>query len=137
MAKLVAYAQCMRSHGVSGFPDPTPNPNGTGGGFNISGQLSSSPQFKSANQACQPLLPGGSSTPQPSAQQMAEEVKLAACMRSHGFSSFPDPNSQGAFNFSGIDTNSPQFQSALRACESSSGFSGPIPVQGGSSGNGS
>ena len=35
-AQFVAYAQCMRSHGVSDFPDPTTPPGG-GVAFSIHG----------------------------------------------------------------------------------------------------
>jgi hypothetical protein len=139
MGQFLAYAQCMRSHGISDFPDPST----AGGGiaFDLHGGPGSDlnrndPRYEAANQACQSLLPGGLGTPQRSKQQIAEEVKLAACMRSHGFPSFPDPNSQGAFDFSGIDRNSTQFQSAMQTCESVAGFSGPLPVgEGPSSGN--
>jgi hypothetical protein len=37
-------------------------------------------------------------------------------MRSHGVPGFPDPASQGTFIPTGIDPNSPQFQSAMRTC---------------------
>ena len=43
-ANAFKYAQCMRAHGVSKFPDP-------------SGQGKNSPQFQSAWQACQSNLP--------------------------------------------------------------------------------
>jgi hypothetical protein len=51
------FAECMRAHGVSNFPDP---PAGSGGGpvkLNINPQ---SPQFQSAQRACQKLLGTGS-----------------------------------------------------------------------------
>jgi hypothetical protein len=131
MAKALAYSRCMRSHGISDFPDPS----GSGGGFsfNLHGGPNSdlhhnNPQYQAANQACQRLLPGGSTTPHQSPQKIAEEARLATCMRSHGFPSFPDPNSQGAFDLSGIDRTLPAFQSALQTCETASGFSGPLPV---------
>jgi hypothetical protein len=51
--QLVKYSQCMRAHGVPNFPDPT---SGNGGmGFNLSGVNLHSPQYQSANQACQSL----------------------------------------------------------------------------------
>jgi hypothetical protein len=136
MAGLLAYAKCMRSHGISDFPDPS------GGGISLHGGPGSdlnrsNPRFEAAHQACQSLLPGGSGTPTQSPQKIAEEEKLAACMRGHGFPSFPDPNSQGAFNFNGIDRSSAQFQSAFSTCESEAGFSGPLPVESSPGGNGS
>jgi len=47
----------------------------------------------------------------------SQELKFASCMRSHGEPSFPDPSSNGVFSLNGIDSNSPQYQSAQRACE--------------------
>ncbi|HEY5431180.1 MAG TPA: hypothetical protein VIK04_18835 [Solirubrobacteraceae bacterium] len=86
----LSFARCMRSHGVSTFPDPTPN----GGGFNLSapGINPSSPAFKAAQTACKQLMPVKhvQSEP-PSAQAYARLVHWAKCMREHGISSLPDP----------------------------------------------
>lgn len=131
-AQALAYARCMRSHGISDFPDP--DGSGGGVGFTLHGGPNSdlnhnNPRYQAADQACRSLLPGGGTAPHQSPQEIAKEARLASCMRSHGFPSFPDPNSQGAFNLSGIDRNAPAFQSALKTCEAASGLSGPIPVQ--------
>lgn len=51
------FAQCMQSHGVPKFPEPSAN-----GAMRITsgnGVDPQSPQFKSAMQACRKLLPGG------------------------------------------------------------------------------
>jgi hypothetical protein len=55
-AHLVKYSQCMRSHGVASFPDPT---KGSGGGVSLSigggpnsGLDPNSPVFQHAQQAC-------------------------------------------------------------------------------------
>jgi hypothetical protein len=86
----LSFARCMRSHGVSSFPDPTPN----GGGSNVSapGINSSSPAFKAAQTACQDLLPVKhvQSEP-PSAQAYARLLHWAKCMREHGISGLLDP----------------------------------------------
>jgi subtilase family serine protease len=53
----LAYAQCMRAHGLQNFPNPSPSP-----GFSFSGQPGgngSGPAVR-ANDACKYLLPGGS-----------------------------------------------------------------------------
>ncbi|MBV9382841.1 MAG: hypothetical protein JO242_19535 [Streptosporangiaceae bacterium] len=58
-AAALKYSSCMRSHGVPNFPDPQPN-----GGFMIganNGIDPNSPQFQSAQQACQKYLPGAAS----------------------------------------------------------------------------
>jgi hypothetical protein len=47
-------------------------------------------------------------------------AKFSSCMRKHGVSSFPDPNAQGVITFgssTGIDPNSPTFQSAQTTCQ--------------------
>jgi hypothetical protein len=47
-------------------------------------------------------------------------AKFSACMRKHGVTNFPDPNSQGVIQFGsglGIDPSSPTFQSARDACQ--------------------
>jgi hypothetical protein len=82
------FARCMRSHGESTFPDPTPN----GGGFNVNGINPSSPAFKAAQTACKQLLPvkRPDSGP-PSAQAHTRLLHWAECMRAHGISGLPDP----------------------------------------------
>jgi hypothetical protein len=51
----LAYAQCMRTHGVPGFPDPNPS-----AGISISGQPHGTSPAARANEACEHLLPAGS-----------------------------------------------------------------------------
>ena len=53
----LAYAQCMRAHGLPSFPGPNPSE-----GFNFSGQLNGNPNSPAAraNDACKHLLPRGS-----------------------------------------------------------------------------
>lgn len=47
-------------------------------------------------------------------------AKFSTCMRKHGVTNFPDPNSQGIIQFGsgiGIDPNSPAFTSAMGICQ--------------------
>jgi hypothetical protein len=49
----------------------------------------------------------------------AAGAKFSACMRKHGVTNFPDPNSQGVISIhsgTGIDPQSPAFQSARGIC---------------------
>jgi hypothetical protein len=115
----VAFAQCVRSHGVPDFPDPQ------NGHFLISGSDQSNPNFQSATQACEHLLPGGSLSGGSGANgagggsNSSAELAFAHCMQTHGVPSFPDPSSGGALQVpQGVDSNSPQFQSAFQACSS-------------------
>jgi hypothetical protein len=132
----LAYARCMRSHGVPSFPDPDSNgnfdlrSNQQGGGSAVSGPDSVSPQETAANQVCNHLLNVG---PQLNAAQtqhtLSQLVKYAQCMRAHGVPNFPDPHTTSGgigvpsgFTFdlsgSGIDGKSPQYRAAARACQS-------------------
>jgi hypothetical protein len=82
---ILSFARCMRSHGVSNFPDDL--------NFqNVPGINSSSPAFKAAQTACQHLLPVKAPPPAaPSAQTHAKLVRLSNCLRTHGYPSIPDP----------------------------------------------
>jgi subtilase family serine protease len=51
----LAYAQCMQTHGVPDFPDPNPSAD-----INISGQPHGNSPAARANDACEHLLPAGS-----------------------------------------------------------------------------
>jgi hypothetical protein len=122
-AQALAYSKCMRSHGVHDFPDPTIHGNSIG--LSLHGSSGSnlnpgSPVFKAASQACKSLAPPGLSGPQQqTAQELATDVKFADCMRSHGYPGFPDPDGRGVFNVPGsINTNSGQFASAQKTCQS-------------------
>jgi hypothetical protein len=83
-------AQCMRTHGVPNFPDPSP-----GGGLQISwasGINPASPAFLSAQEACRRYAPPGAHGPGPmSAPERRHAVAFAECMRAHGEPDFPDP----------------------------------------------
>jgi hypothetical protein len=118
--KAVAYAACMRQHGVPNFPDPLPN-----GGFEISSDVTGggngqvSPQYAAAVNACASLLPSGSPSAQQQQKTISELLKVSACMRTHGFATFPDPTvgNEGTYlHIVGFDRNSPQFQSAWATC---------------------
>jgi hypothetical protein len=121
----VAYAKCMRDHGVPGFPDPNSNGELAVDSSSL-GIDPDSPQYKAASDACAPLLP------RPSAEQQAEDyqarLRYAQCMRDHGISQFPDPrppsngpdvNQQqaGQQQDLGFDPDSPVYKAANDACK--------------------
>jgi hypothetical protein len=117
---VLSYAECMRTHGVPNFPDPTKGSHGFS--FNPKAD-SSSPRYASSNDACKHLLPddGGPPTAAQIAAETARLLKYAQCMRAHGEVNFPDPIVKpNAFGFSlnGIDPNSAQFKTAQKACAS-------------------
>lgn len=121
-----AYARCMRSHGVSDFPDPkiVTSPNSQAITFHLTHADAASPAFKGASQKCQSILPGPTNGPGAAAQRQAHKQGLLAfgqCMRSKGIAGFPDPNSQGDLNLqmvsaAGIDIHSREVLDAAKAC---------------------
>lgn len=121
---FIAFAACMRSHGLSGYPDPRFSTGADGLQVKISpGALNpDTPAFRSADGACHQFLargglPNASSAAGASAR--AESVRFANCMRSHGVPSFPDPDRHGAFELpSQINPSAPAFVSANTACAS-------------------
>jgi hypothetical protein len=91
-ATSLAYSRCMRSHGVSSFPDPTQ----VGGGIQISGSPADmNPQsrvFMSAQESCRHLLPdGGQPSHADQRKALARMLRSSQCMRAAGVSGFPDP----------------------------------------------
>jgi len=131
-ADFLAFSECMRSHGVPNFPDPS-----SSGGIQLSagsGINPFSPSFKAAQASCHKLLPGGGpmGNGHPSAKDKAQMLAISTCMRAHGVTGFPDPTTtppsgpgpgealgrNGVFLEipSTIDTNSPVFKKAAAAC---------------------
>jgi hypothetical protein len=119
----VAFSVCMRSHGVTGFPDP--DGSGEFNGDTLKNVRVDGSLLRAAQARCDHLLPNGVvplATPwtiTPADQH--DYLKGAACMRRHGFPDFPDPTFEGnnvTPNIpSNIDANSPQFKSAAATCQ--------------------
>ena len=116
--KALAYSQCMRAHGVPGFPDPQPN-----GAILINGQKDhlNGAQVNAADKTCHHLLPnGGRMTVAQQQQALKQGLRFVACMRSHGIADMPDPSTQGGGVSlqlpRGINFHSPAFKSAQQAC---------------------
>jgi hypothetical protein len=129
---FLAFSECMRSHGVPTFPDPSP-----GGGIHLtSGMNPFAPAFKAARASCQKLLPGGgpgAAHPTAQAKAKARTLKISECMRQHGVSGFLDPTLSPPSNPAGysiledrggvvlavpstINPGSPVFKQAAAAC---------------------
>lgn len=120
-AQALAYAKCMRSHGVPDFPDPTVKNGSVGFDFSASTVNQNSAAYSSARQACQSLRGGG--TANPGSANYAAELKFSKCMRSHGVPDFPDPNKRGGFSgTSSMNPSSPTFQNAQSLCMKESGL---------------
>jgi hypothetical protein len=122
---MVAFAGCMRSHGVQNFPDP---PTSSAGGRSFKDAVSRigarNPRFPTAQSACNHLLPNGGSSSRSDQQtrtQLADELSFARCMRHRGVTSFPDPNAQEGLTLAmveaqGIDVHSPAVLHVVQAC---------------------
>ena len=119
-AEAEAYSHCMRSHGVSNFPDPVLTPGG-GYGYRTTGIDPHSAAFQGALQACKALpSPWQSTGQQLSAAQQQAWLSWAKCIRAHGVPTFADPTFSGdAVQISRAgDPTSPQLQAAMAACKS-------------------
>jgi hypothetical protein len=116
---LLAYAQCMRAHGVQAFPDP--DSSGLIPQTKVKHLTTSPTVIRAADGHCQylyPTLPGINAPF--SAAQRQDYLRAAACMRSHRIPSFPDPVFSGTQVQlpipPGIDTKSVQFIRAQQNC---------------------
>ena len=114
----LAVAQCMRSHGVSAFPDPS----ASGFSHTSAGSLGvSNTVYQAALDACRHLVPNSYASSGTSQQVLSQVLTFSKCMRSHGVPNYPDPNPSGGLGTElaqlGINVNSPQFQATLRTCD--------------------
>jgi hypothetical protein len=119
--RAVAFSGCMRSHGVSNFPDPD-----TGSfKFALAPSTPKSPAFQSAFAVCRHLLPNNGQPGQEAhtPAQIAAALAFARCLRNHGFQSFPDPTATGQLTHemlasAGINIHQPAVVQAADACVS-------------------
>ncbi len=124
----IAYAQCMRSHGVPDFPDPDRQGNLVIQGSPGSDLAPSSPAFLSGLKACGPLP--SSVTPAQEDHEFAVTLKAVACMRAHGVPTIPDPTLVGPAADPTIRLPlgdlpaSPAFRRAAKRCGAPSAFTG-------------
>jgi hypothetical protein len=119
----VKFSVCMRSHGVTEFPDPTIGSNGLpsfGPTLNVTG---GAPVYNAAQQACKKDLPSRElhTSAAEKATANAAALKYSTCMRSNDVPDFPDPNGQGVIqinNATGVlEQSSPAFHKAEAACK--------------------
>jgi hypothetical protein len=91
--KAMRFAECMRDHGVSEFPDPDAS-----GELTIDGVLNgssidpSSPAWKEAVAACKDLQPPGyTGDDEVTPEEQDARLEFAQCIRDNGVEDFPDP----------------------------------------------
>jgi hypothetical protein len=125
-ASPLAFAKCMRQHGVPNFPDPKPpgqlpathiTQAASSSGFTAN---PNSPAYQTASKDCRSLAVATPVTQAVANQVMTAQLKFASCMRANGVPNFPDPTSNGEIGnngaISGVNENSPAFQSAEKKC---------------------
>jgi uncharacterized protein YceK len=83
--KAVKFAECIRSHGVSDFPDPN-----TKGEFAYGVSVTPAVWTK-AVAACKDLQPPGALSSKRTSQQQSAALRFAQCVRENGVKDFPDP----------------------------------------------
>jgi hypothetical protein len=122
----LGFALCMRSHGVSGFPDP--DSSGTIPKAKVV-PLAASPQFRVAQTACQHLLPNTNPPTATHAEVQAAlsgMVSFAVCMRAHGVQAWPDPtvdrshpgDPRPVFDLrSAVNPTAPRIGTDMHACQ--------------------
>ena len=83
--KAVKFAECIRAHGVSDFPDPNEK-NQFEYGVSVSPAV-----WKQATAACKNLQPPGTLSGKRTPKQQSASLRFAQCIRDNGVKDFPDP----------------------------------------------
>ena len=83
--KAVRFAECIRAHGVSDFPDPDAK-NDFQYGVSVSPTV-----WKRATTACKDLQPPGTLSSKRTPKQQSASLRFAQCIRDNGVKDFPDP----------------------------------------------
>jgi hypothetical protein len=83
--KAVKFAECIRAHGVSDFPDPDAK-NQFQYGVSVSPAV-----WNQATTACKDLQPPGTLSGKRTPKQQSASLRFAQCIRDNGVKDFPDP----------------------------------------------
>jgi hypothetical protein len=114
--EAVKFAECIRSNGVSEFPDP----NATGEfayGIKAGSSLDpSSAAWQTAIAACRNLEPSDFMQTTFTTKQIEARVKFAQCVRENGVPDFPDPTTHGPLVDVTNGSSIPGLQAALHKC---------------------
>jgi hypothetical protein len=90
--KAVKFAECMRTNGVSAFPDPDASGELTIDAVaNGSSLDTSTPAFEQAMSACKDLEPPGFTGGEVTPSMRTARLAFAQCVRDNGVKDFPDP----------------------------------------------
>ena len=83
--KAVKFAECIRAHGVSDFPDPNAK-NDFDYGVSVTPAV-----WNRATTACKGLQPPGTLSAKRTPKQQSASLRFAQCIRANGVKDFPDP----------------------------------------------
>ena len=83
--KAVKFAECIRAHGVSDFPDPNAK-NEFEYGVSVTPAV-----WKQATTACKDLQPPGTLSSKRTPKEQSASLRFAECIRENGVKDFPDP----------------------------------------------
>jgi hypothetical protein len=83
--KAVKFAECIRAHGVSDFPDPNAK-NQFEYGVSVTVSV-----WRKATTACKDLQPPGTLSSKRTPKQQSASLRFAQCIRDNGVKDFPDP----------------------------------------------
>jgi hypothetical protein len=83
--KAVKFAECIRAHGVSDFPDPNAK-NQFEYGVSVTPAV-----WEQATTACKDLQPPGTLSAKRTPKQQSASLRFAQCIRDNGVKDFPDP----------------------------------------------
>jgi hypothetical protein len=83
--KAVKFAECIRAHGVSDFPDPNEK-NQFEYGVSVTPAV-----WTRATTACKELQPPGTLSGKRTPKQQSASLRFAQCVRDNGVKDFPDP----------------------------------------------
>ncbi|HEY7049333.1 MAG TPA: hypothetical protein VH373_19095 [Jatrophihabitantaceae bacterium] len=120
-ASTVAWARCMRAHGVD-------VPDSGSGAIQVQGGNGVTPQkIRTAMAACRSLRPSGGAGS--SKLSMTDLVQLAHCMRQHGID-MPDPQPNGNGGFRIELPNNAQSDPRFAAAEQACGHGRALPLPG-------
>lgn len=117
--QMLAYAKCMREHGVD-MKDPEPPSGGAGrGGMGISVDgADEKSKVDKANAVCKHLMPNGGEPEKPSAEELDQARATAKCLREHGIDvKEPTAEDPGLNLSAGEGGNTPEaIDKAMKEC---------------------
>ena len=125
----LAYSRCMRVHGVPDFPILKQGPGGSlVHPVSPPAGMLTSPGYDAAFRACLKLAVVGGGSPARYRAMALKGLAQAECMRAHGITGYPSPGAlDGGLHEPdataiGLDTHTPQFAAAARACGMAGGL---------------